>query len=200
MHIFFSYYSFVLRVLLDWCYPAAQVSEHIPSSSIPPQDPQMSSSFDSSTPTSVIASSTPVSFISLSPSNLSATHADPIQSAFRAGSDFQNDALAELCRLIKESYFVLRHETEPSISDDEGQALLSIISRLPGCPSIAMRHLDRSIYTLLVDRQARRCLICQNEKATVERAIGCIRSHFNHRPFVCRGEVAGCMSCKKYAR
>ena len=125
---------------------------------------------------------------------------NPIEAVFGTDSPFRNDALAALCRLIKGSNFILNHQLEPTISSADGQALISMISHLPGCPPMARDRSDQSIFTLLVDCQARRCLICRSTKTSKERAVCCIRSHFRHRPFVCRGEVAGCLSCKKLAR
>jgi len=120
--------------------------------------------------------------------------------AFRPSSIFPSEACARLFGLITQSHFIKAHQLEPSIDSSEGQALLKNVWNLSDCPPMASQKSNLSIFALLVDLNARRCLICGSTKISLDRAIGCVRSHLDHRPFVCGGEPAGCARCKDYAR
>jgi hypothetical protein len=123
-----------------------------------------------------------------------------LERAFRSNSAFPNEACAKLLEFISQSTFIGSNQLEPSIDSDEGQRLLKNIRDMSDCPPMAFQKSNLSIFALLVDINSRRCLICNSAKSSLDRAIGCVRSHLNHRPFVCGGEPAGCVRCKDYAR
>lgn len=116
---------------------------------------------------------------------------------FGRDSHFPNDALSELYRIIKVSSFVLNHQLEPVLSSEEGRTLVKAILYVPDCPNAAWEDSDRSVFTLFIDCKAYMCLICGRQKTSLERVIGCVRSHLGHRPFICPGAVVGCASCKR---
>ncbi|KIM22612.1 hypothetical protein M408DRAFT_282907 [Serendipita vermifera MAFF 305830] len=120
--------------------------------------------------------------------------------AFSSNSYFPNDALSQLYGLVKESPFILNNQPEPVLSSEEGQTLVRAVLHVPDCPEVAWQKSDRSIFTLFVDCKAYKCLICGHKKTSLERAVGCVRSHLRHRPFACPGEAFGCTSCKKRAK
>jgi hypothetical protein len=120
--------------------------------------------------------------------------------AFRPSSTFPNEACARLLDLIIEAHFIKTHQLEPSIDSREGQALLRNVWNLPGCPPMAFQKSNLSIFALSVDLYGCRCLICGSAKTSLDRAIACVHSHFDHRPFVCGGGPVGCVRYKDYAR
>jgi hypothetical protein len=123
-----------------------------------------------------------------------------IQVAFGRYSPFPNEALAKLLPLIVGSSFISAHQLEPTIDSEEGQALLSEIVYFTDCPPRALQISNLSIFTLMVDFSSRKCLICGSSKTSIDRAVGCIRSHLDHRPFVCGGGGSiCCVRCGKKA-
>jgi hypothetical protein len=123
-----------------------------------------------------------------------------LSGAFRLPSNFPSEARARLLDLIIQASFIKAHQLEPSIDSSEGQVLLKNVWDLPDCPPMAFQKSNLSIFALLIDLNVRRCLICGSAKSSLDRAIGCVRSHLDHRPFVCGGEPAGCFRCRDYAR
>lgn len=85
-------------------------------------------------------------------------------------------------------------QLEPTVGSLEG-------GRLVGVPPSDMRSTiatGRSIYAIFVKTvysKARICLICGANKCSLERALGCIRSHLGLRPFTCGGVAEGCGLC-----
>ena len=126
-------------------------------------------------------------------------HQDYVLVAFGPGSIFPNNALAKLLSLLAGSLFVSTHQPEPTIDSADGQALLSQIACIPDCPSTASQKTHISIYVLLLDIPKRKCLLCGSSKSSLDRAIGCVRSHLNHRPFVCGVQSACCTPCRERA-
>jgi hypothetical protein len=117
--------------------------------------------------------------------------------AFGPHSSCANEALAHYLDLINCSLFKWLDLPEPTLNHEEGRGLLEKISYLPGCPLVPERYRSRSIFILLVDCATKKCLICGVMKGTLERAIGCVRAHLNHRPFICGGNADGCLACDK---
>jgi hypothetical protein len=120
-----------------------------------------------------------------------------LEQAFGPHSIFPNAALTHFLGLINGSLFLWLNQMEPLIASDEGKELLKMVSYLPGFPPFVSLESKQSIYTLLVDIETRKCLICGSVKVSLERAVCCIRSHLDHRPFVCGGQPIGCLTCKK---
>jgi len=118
-----------------------------------------------------------------------------LQNAFGPRSIFPNEALARLLSLTSLSPFVLNHRLEPTVDSEEGQALIQNIRYLPDCPTTALQWSTLSIFTLFVNFQHRRCLLCGSKKTSLERAVGCVRSHLDHRPFICGIHSVRCASC-----
>jgi hypothetical protein len=116
---------------------------------------------------------------------------------FLLHSGFPDSALAHLLDLIKASAFIWFNELEPSINSQAGQDLLRLISPYDECPPVPDRDSTHSIYILMVDRPKNKCLMCGQTKDSTQRAITCIRGHLDHRPFVCGGYSAGCLTCDK---
>jgi hypothetical protein len=117
--------------------------------------------------------------------------------AFLPHSPFPNGALAHFLDLIKTSAFIWFNQFEPSINSEAGQDLLRTVSNHHGCPPIPDQHSGQSIYILMVDRSTKQCLMCGQTKSSLERAITCIRTHLGHKPFVCGGYSAKCLTCGK---
>ncbi|KAG8814981.1 hypothetical protein FRC19_001348 [Serendipita sp. 401] len=63
---------------------------------------------------------------------------------------------------------------------------------------------ERSIYYRLVEKVKvkykwwYKCCVCGELKSTSGRALGCVRSDLNHRPYVCQGSPMGCIKCPGY--
>jgi hypothetical protein len=128
------------------------------------------------------------------------TNRECIERAFQPGSKYSNEARAQLLGLIRGSGFLLMNNLEPSIDSDEGQELVRKVAYLSGYPSIPSQLSSSSIFTLLVEFRERRCLMCGYVRTTLERAIGCVRSHLDHRPFACGGLSSGCLTCRGDSR
>ena len=129
-------------------------------------------------------------------SNTLRSNGDLIQNVFASGP-FKNAARAEFLRAVTTSFFLLKNQLESIFESDEGQSLLGKVSWIPNCPSTHLMEGGDSIYMFLVDVLTRRGLICEFIKTTLGRAVACIRSHLDHRPFVCSGSSRGCLSCPK---
>ena len=111
--------------------------------------------------------------------------------AFTEHAYHPNPALRALLYEVRHSSFIFYDEREPYLADDYSICVLAAIVDLPGCPSIRLASLKRSLFTVFVDRSEYRCLFCGSRKTSLARALGCVRSHLCHRPFRC----TGCDSC-----
>jgi hypothetical protein len=127
-------------------------------------------------------------------------HKQLLEASFRPHSSFPNTARRSLLDLITQASFLKTHQNEPSIDSADGQALLMNMWDLSDCPPMAFQKSSLSIFALLVDVDSRTCLICGSSKTSLDRAIGCVRSHLDHRPFVCGGASVGCSRCQDYTQ
>jgi hypothetical protein len=114
-----------------------------------------------------------------------------LSESFTDGSCHPNVALRGLLDCILHSTFLANQEVEPTLTDEYGIYVLSQLVNLPQCPPIDFNVPKRSLFTLFVDRPHYRCLMCHTHKSSLSRALGCVRSHLEHRPFRCMG----CQSC-----
>jgi hypothetical protein len=138
--------------------------------------------------------------LSAKPSKKAAKKSVSATDAFRPHSSCPNEALAQYLDLINDSFFKWLDLPEPTLDQEEGRRLLEMVSCLPGCPLVPERYRRRSIFILLVDCAEKKCLVCGVKKGTLERAISCVRTHLNHRPFLCRGRSIGCRTCGEKSR
>jgi hypothetical protein len=129
------------------------------------------------------------------PQETATSELDVGATAFLPSSPFPNSALAHFVDLIKASAFIWLNELEPFINSEAGQDLLRAVSDYHGCPPIPGRESNHSVYILMVDRLMKKCLMCGQTKGSLQRVITCIRGHLNHKPFVCGGDSAGCLTC-----
>jgi hypothetical protein len=61
---------------------------------------------------------------------------------------------------------------------------------LPG-----QRSRGKSIYYVFIEEGTNRCRICEMKKTSLYRAIACVRTHLQHRPFKCLGASMACKTC-----
>jgi len=101
--------------------------------------------------------------------------------------------LQSLLRLIIEAPFYKNDSLEPTIGCEEGTKLLAK-SNLQGIGSNP-KLISKSIYRLFVNEEKRQCLLCGAIKTTHGRALSCVRSNLDHRPFHCIGIDGGCGRC-----
>jgi hypothetical protein len=103
----------------------------------------------------------------------------------------------KLLAYILQSHYYLYDRPEPELGTNEGTNILQYLEKEQGVtfpPSRVKR--GTPLAALLTDPTQRRCLICQNEKVTPQRAVECVRSHIGHRPFLCKGYNGGCPTCR----
>ncbi|KAG9052180.1 hypothetical protein FS842_010362 [Serendipita sp. 407] len=91
------------------------------------------------------------------------------------------------------SGFYLNHEHEPRIGTVDAE----LIFYMAGVPLSLADDAPRngSIFSPLVNIDTMTCLFCDKVHKSIERVIGCVRSHIGHRPFACGGDKDGCNSC-----
>lgn len=102
-------------------------------------------------------------------------------------------SILSLLRDVQNSSFLSENQHEPSFGTADADLLLGghddlklrLNSQLKG----------KSIYHLFLDDQHRKCLLCGINKTSTSRALACIRSHLDHRPFSCLGSPSGCRKC-----
>lgn len=114
-----------------------------------------------------------------------------IETAFKDGSFHPSPALRKLLDDILTSSFVRFDTLEPLIGDYFGILFLLEVQYLPGCPSTIDSSQKDSLYTLFIKRPGNICLLCGKSTTCLNRALGCVRAHLQHRPFKC----TGCLSC-----
>ncbi|KAG8871716.1 hypothetical protein FRC20_010244 [Serendipita sp. 405] len=112
--------------------------------------------------------------------------------AFYDGSVHPDPDRRNLFETILKSDFYKKQNPEPVLGTSNATAILSSAGT-----SALGNHAppNVSIFVLFVDREKNMCLICGKTCAAIERLVGCVRKHFNHRPFACRGQAAGCTKC-----
>ena len=125
------------------------------------------------------------------PENIARHQNSLISEAFTERSYHPSVALRVLLDCIKLSSFITDQVSEPCITDKYSISVLAQIIDLPQCPPIDFGTPKGSLYTMFIDKQSYRCLMCGSSKTSVARALGCVRSHLGHRPFRC----SGCQSC-----
>lgn len=107
----------------------------------------------------------------------------------------RKEVVTRLRDLMLNSEFVQSGQLEPTIGSEEGGLFLKQIENELGHPPAVTHNNTLSIFTLLCC--GFRCLLCGDTKRSTQRAVGCIRSHLNHRPFVCKGRSDKCIACAK---
>ncbi|PVG01060.1 hypothetical protein CPB86DRAFT_781964 [Serendipita vermifera] len=98
-----------------------------------------------------------------------------------------------LYMLIIKSPFYIKNQLEPTLDSDEGKAMFREIDDweiLPG-----QRGHGKSIYYVFIEEGTKRCRFCGAHKGSLYRALACVRSHLDHRPFQCSGSKMGCRIC-----
>ncbi|KAG8834972.1 hypothetical protein FRC17_006068 [Serendipita sp. 399] len=97
-----------------------------------------------------------------------------------------------LFKTIPRSEFYRNHELEPNLGTPEACAILSAA----GTPGLAYdAPKEASIFSLFLNLESNTCRICEKSYGTLERALGCVRRDFCHRPFACGGEIIDCNAC-----
>ncbi|PVF93774.1 hypothetical protein CPB86DRAFT_835863 [Serendipita vermifera] len=118
-----------------------------------------------------------------------------LDAAFTTGSVYESDTLRGLLDLVLISEVLEQDEEEPCLGSREGNAILENMKvlgyELPSRETTSRQ----SMYTFFLGEDRNQCLICGKSKTCLQRGIECVRSHLNHRPFVCGGGTMGCKSC-----
>jgi hypothetical protein len=95
--------------------------------------------------------------------------------------------------LIQKSTFCLDNRLEPTVGSEEGTRLLS---QSEGVKLYLDSYSNwKSVYTVFVEEASNRCRICNSSKSAYVRAVACVRSHLDHRPFACSGIEGECRRC-----
>lgn len=115
-----------------------------------------------------------------------------LETAFTADSHYHDTYLRGCLDRILAASFHLDGEHEPRLNSPDGATILGTLS--PACLFPNLKD-SFSIYRILVHDKDFGCLMCGKKHTSVTRAVGCIRKHLDHRPFVCRGPDAGCQTC-----
>jgi hypothetical protein len=110
-----------------------------------------------------------------------------IGGAFNEGSYYPSRSLSLLLDDVLLSSFLRENILEPLIGDDYSTVVLMDLIDIPGFPLINRRQRGQSLYTLFIERPSNMCLMCGKPKTSLARALGCVRSHLGHRPFICSG-------------
>jgi len=114
-------------------------------------------------------------------------HDHLLGNAFDAGSFHPSPFLSRLLDEVLVSSFLRSNVLEPLLGDGDGIAVLADLIHLSDFPPITEKQLGQSLYTLFVSREENTCLICGKPKASLERALGCVRAHLGQKPFGCVG-------------
>ncbi|KAG9031083.1 hypothetical protein FS842_004305, partial [Serendipita sp. 407] len=112
--------------------------------------------------------------------------------AFNDGSIRPDPDRRNLFETVLKSEFYSEQKLEPVLGTLDATIILSSA----GTPALANDAPPNvSIFVLFIDREENMCLICGKTCAALERLLGCVRRHFNHRPFSCGGGTEGCATC-----
>lgn len=98
--------------------------------------------------------------------------------------------------LVQQSNFYSENRLEPRIGSPEADALFGQEDAIK--TFIKARSKGRSIYTLLIDKPSYTCQLCKSRKGSLVRALSCVRSHLDHRPFRCPGAQSDCKTCNDF--
>ncbi|CAG8675170.1 12719_t:CDS:2, partial [Acaulospora colombiana] len=106
-------------------------------------------------------------------------------------------AYRKLLAYILDADCYISHITEPRIGTAEGDRVLQYLEEVDGVqfPQHKLRA-DIPLSALLTDPNSRRCLLCGAIKTSAQRAIECVGSHLDYRPFGCTGFTGGCPTCR----
>jgi hypothetical protein len=90
------------------------------------------------------------------------------------------------------------HLPEPRLGTEEGDATLRHLEETDDIqfPHHRLRR-GAPLSSLLTDSARHRCLLCDSIKTTPQRAVECVGSHLDYRPFWCGGFTAGCLTCRR---
>jgi hypothetical protein len=123
-----------------------------------------------------------------------------LDAAFTKHSRYENSTLRFLLDSSLTSEFLNQDREEPSLGTHEGNCILASMKSL--CFELSNEDIPSggSIYAFFIGESGKLCLICGKHKTSLQRGIECVRSHLNHRPFVCGGETTGCEACIKHQR
>ncbi|PVF95377.1 hypothetical protein CPB86DRAFT_595172 [Serendipita vermifera] len=119
-----------------------------------------------------------------------------LPTTFSPGSPNADPALHLLLKFIQASAFYLSHEEEPHIGTRKANEILQYVTDHGGDLRGRSLALGQSIYALFIDPQGSICMFCQAPKNNLQRGIECVRSHLDHRPYECGGELVGCLRCE----
>jgi hypothetical protein len=90
------------------------------------------------------------------------------------------------------------HLPEPRLGTEEGDA---IFRHLEETNDIQFPHHGSRqgvpLSSLLTDSARHQCLLCDSIKTTSQRAVECVGSHLDYRPFWCGGYTARCFTCRR---
>lgn len=121
------------------------------------------------------------------------------ENAFKDGSFHPNPALRRLLEQVLVADFIRLNTMEPCLNDDYSVIALSNVAKMVGCPLVIGKALQYSLFTLFLKRPGNICLLCGKSTTCLNRALGCVRAHLQHRPFKCTG-CSLCSSVSGYAQ
>lgn len=116
-----------------------------------------------------------------------------IQIAFTTHSNQPNNHRRYILDRVLQSEFYRNDTLEPMSCSPEGASILGLADSNNDLTTDISRG---SIYLVFLDQTKKRCLFCNKKASSVNRALGCVRAHLNHRPFFCLGAAMGCQKCK----
>jgi hypothetical protein len=101
--------------------------------------------------------------------------------------------LHSLLQSIRNSSFCVENRHEPKIGSEEADQLFNNDDELRRQAYSKLK--GKSIYYLFLEEQSRKCVLCGAKKTSTTRAVSCVRSHINHRPYGCPGIKGSCRKC-----
>jgi hypothetical protein len=104
----------------------------------------------------------------------------------------------KLLAWILDADYYKYHLPEPRLGTEEGDAILQHLEKANGIqfPHHRIRR-GSPLSSLLTDSARHQCLLCDSIKTTSQRAVECVGSHLDYRPFWCGGYTAGCFTCRR---
>jgi hypothetical protein len=117
------------------------------------------------------------------------------QLVFSKDAIYPNRYLRSCLDRLLQSRFYRENDHEPTIGSLEGDLILGGIPTILASSSHLMWRMGESVYIAFVDIAERRCLLCGTIKRSIPAALSCVRSHLNHKPFLCPGKSSGCNLC-----
>jgi hypothetical protein len=119
----------------------------------------------------------------------------PLQVIFSKDAIYPDSYLHSCLNRLLQSRFYLENDHEPTIGSYEGNLILGGIPTMLASSPLLMWRIGESIYIAFMNTAERRCLLCGSVKRSIPTALSCVRSHLNHKPFLCPGKSSGCKLC-----